>query len=102
MKTTIDIDLTPKEYCTEALLKETAARKVGLKAEDITHVQILRRSLDSRRGRVLYHTHAEVYCGETFVAPDFRGHYQDCHNKPPSSSSARVPRASSPPYAPWR
>lgn len=82
MKTLIDIDLTPKEYCTEPLLKETAARKAGLRTEDITHVQILRRSLDSRRGRVLYHATAEVYSGEPFVAPDYSGNYQDCHNKP--------------------
>lgn len=82
MKTLIDIDLTPKEYCTKVLIKEAAARKAGISAEDVTHVQILRRSLDSRRGRVLYHASAEVYCGEPFVAPDYSGSYQDCHSKP--------------------
>lgn len=82
MKTLIDIDLTPKEYCSETLLHEAAARKVGVERQDVTHVEVLRRSLDSRRGRILYHTTAEVYCGEPFIAPDYRGHYQDCHNKP--------------------
>lgn len=76
------IDLTPQEYSITALLYQAVARKTGIPARDITHVEVLRRSLDSRRGRICYHTTMEVYCGEEYAAPDYRGAYQDCHNKP--------------------
>ena len=79
---TVEIDLTPQEYCTEALLKNVVARKAGLSLSDITHVQVLRRSLDSRRGRLLYHTTAQVYCGEDYISPNYHGNYQDCHHSP--------------------
>ena len=79
---TIDIDLTPQEYCTESLLRDCVAKKTGLLVGDITHVQVIRRSLDSRRGRLLYHTTVEVYCGEEYISPNYKGYYQDCHNKP--------------------
>ena len=80
---TIDLDLTPQEYCTDTLLLANVARKASLRPDDITHIQVLRRSLDSRRGRLLYHTTVEVYCGETYIAPDYSGLYQDCHHCPP-------------------
>lgn len=80
---TIDLDLTPQEYCTDTLLLANVARKASLRPDDITHIQVLRRSLDSRRGRLLYHTTVEVHCGETYNAPDYSGLYQDCHHCPP-------------------
>ena len=79
---TVEIDLTPQEYCTETLLRTIVARKAGVSPSDVTHVQVLRRSLDSRRGRICYHATVEVYCGEEYVAPNYRGAYQDCHNSP--------------------
>lgn len=80
---TIDIDLTPEEYCTSQLLFRAAARKANIPPDDISHVEILRRSLDSRRGRLIFHTAAAVYFGdETYTAPDYKGCYQNCHNKP--------------------
>lgn len=82
MKQQLVIDLTPQEYCTPALLRQAVSRKSGIPADDLFHVEVLRRSLDSRRGRILYHATVELYCGEEYVAPDYRGHYQDCHNKP--------------------
>jgi len=82
MKQQLAIDLTPQEYCTPALLRQAVSRKSGIPADDLFHVEVLRRSLDSRRGRILYHATVELYCGEEYVAPDYRGHYQNCHNKP--------------------
>ena len=31
----------------------------------------------------MYHTTVEVYCGESYIAPDYSGLYQDCHHCPP-------------------
>ena len=76
------IDLTPQEYSITDLLYQAVARKTGISTRDITHVEVLRRSLDSRRGRLIYHTTVEVYCGEEYVVPNYGGHYQDCHHCP--------------------
>ena len=81
MTKTLDIDLTPEEYCTPELLYRRAARASGSRLEDIRHVQVLRRSLDARGGMV-YHTQVEVYVGEDYIALDYSGSYQDCRNKP--------------------
>jgi uncharacterized FAD-dependent dehydrogenase len=81
LKKQYTIDLSPQEYSITAMLYQTVARKTGICAGDISHVEVLRRSLDSRRG-ICYHTTVEVYCGEKYVAPDYRGAYQDCSHKP--------------------
>ena len=81
MKRTLDIDLSPAEYCIHDLLYRAVARKAKLRADDITHVEVLRRSLDSRRG-IRYHTTVEVYCGEEYTAPDYKGRYRDCRSCP--------------------
>ena len=79
----IDIDLTPEEYCTEPLLRQAVARQLALQPDSVAHVALRRRSLDSRRGRIVYHTSAEVYLdGETYHAPDYRGDYRDCSRQP--------------------
>ena len=81
MRKIVDIDLTPAEYCTHDLLCRAVAHKAHLHVDDIAHVEVLRRSLDSRRG-IRYHATFEVYCGEDYVAPDYKGQYRDCHNSP--------------------
>ena len=82
MRKVVEIDLRPEEYATPALMKQAAARRAGISANDVRHVEVLRRSLDSRRG-IRYHTTVEVYVGEDFTPRDYCGHYQDCHSKPP-------------------
>lgn len=82
MKQILDIDLTPQQYTTPNLLRQAVARKTGIAENDIVHVQVLRRSLDSRRGRIQYHTNVEIHVGEEYIAPDYRGQYQDCTNSP--------------------
>lgn len=58
------------------LLREVAARTLSVPLGDVMHVEVVRRSLDSRRG-IRYRCHAEVYMvGEEFVAPDYSSRYQ--------------------------
>lgn len=79
---TIEIDLTPEEYGVEALKRSKIARQLGLRGEEVSHVEVKRRSLDSRHGKLLYHTTAEVYLqGETFERPNHTGKYLDCHHQ---------------------
>lgn len=79
----IDIDLTPEEYHINERLYATVARHLGLKSGELSHVEIVRRSLDSRRG-IRYHTTVEAYTAdEQYSTPDYRSPYQDCHQRPP-------------------
>lgn len=80
---TIQIDLTPEEYFTEDLLKKAAARELRTTSDNIAHVEVVRRSLDSRRG-IRYHATAEVYmAGEPITEKDYSSPYQDCSNGEP-------------------
>lgn len=79
----VELNLTPEEYFTPALLKTAVARHTGLAADDIVHVEVVRRSLDSRRG-IRYRCQAEVYlAGETFTPPDYHSPYRDCRDGQP-------------------
>lgn len=79
----IELDLSPEEYGSETLLLQAAARRLGMSPDDISHVEVVRRSLDSRRG-ILYHAAAEVYSAdEHWEEPRFKGRYQDCRQARP-------------------
>lgn len=76
----VDLNLTPEAYFNSELLKNAAAKCLGVKSNEISHVEIVRRSLDSRRS-ILYRCQAEVYMAdETFMPPDFHSPYLDCGN----------------------
>ncbi|MBP5327734.1 MAG: FAD-dependent oxidoreductase [Bacteroidales bacterium] len=76
----IDLTLTPEEYSDPSLLNSIVAAKLRVPVDTITHSEIIRRSLDSRRS-IRYHCVAEVYLkDETYHSPDYRSPYQDCHS----------------------
>lgn len=61
----------------ERELYGAVARKLGVSVGELSHVEVLRRSLDSRRG-VRYRATVEVYMrGEEYEAPDYRSAYRD-------------------------
>lgn len=82
MRKTIDIDLTPEELAKPELLRLAVARRLGVGEDDLTHAEVLHRSLDSRRGRITFHAAVEAFIGEAYTAPIFHGDYQDCSGKP--------------------
>ena len=83
MARVIDIDLTPEQYYVERQRNEAVARHLGVRADEVTAVRVIRRSLDSRRG-IRYHTQAEVYLqGERPEAISYAGNYRDCRNAKP-------------------
>ena len=61
----------------ERELYGAVARKLGVSVGELSRVEVLRRSLDSRRG-VRYRATVEVYMrGEEYEAPDYRSAYRD-------------------------
>lgn len=73
----VELNITPEEYFNEELLLEATSRVIGVGVNEISHVEVVRRSLDSRRG-IRYRCQAEVYMAdELFVAPDFSSPYRN-------------------------
>lgn len=80
----LQIDLSPEQYSTPELLTQAVARQLGVRADDLQRIAITRRSLDSRRGRLTFHTELDAFlAGESIVEADYRGHYKDCRNAKP-------------------
>lgn len=79
---TIDIDLTPEEYHDESLCKERISKQTGIDADEIAHIHVVRRSLDSRRG-IRYHTNLELFLtDEPYAPPHYGSTYLDCRQSP--------------------
>ena len=80
---TIKLNLSVEEYHTPELVRAAAAKALGLTSGEISHVEVVRRSLDSRRA-IRYNAEVEVYMlGEAFVPPNYSSFYKDCRNGEP-------------------
>jgi len=81
---TITITLTPEQYHHGEELTLAVARNLHLRKEQIGHVQVVKRSLDSRRGQVKYQATLQVFMqNERYVAPDYSSPYRDCGDGKP-------------------
>jgi uncharacterized protein len=56
-----DISLRPAEAATDTLFRKSVARKGGFGTDEITHIAILRRSIDARRFPVWIRLRVKVY-----------------------------------------
>ena len=63
----VNIQVSPKEAATPHLLKLKVARLNGVKVSDISHVNILKRSIDARQKAVKINLRVAVYTNEPFV-----------------------------------
>jgi uncharacterized FAD-dependent dehydrogenase len=79
----INICLSPKVASNEEACKEVVAGKLKLPVDDISHFNIVRRSVDARGRNVRINLGVEVYVGElpdAIVRPEL--HYLNVANKP--------------------
>ena len=63
----VNIQVSPKEAGKPDLLKLKLARLNGIKASDIKHVTILKRSIDARQKAIKINLRVEVYTDDSFV-----------------------------------
>jgi len=79
----VNITISPAAAADEGLLRRAAARAAGCPEAAITHLQLLRRSIDARRGTPLLQLKMQVYTGEAKppLPPAFK--YQNVVGKPP-------------------
>ena len=73
----IQLRVLPKEASDKEILTQKVAYELGVKADTISHVQILKRSIDARKYPVFYQLKVAVYVGEEYKEPIFENDYQN-------------------------
>jgi hypothetical protein len=76
----IQLRVLPNEASDKLLLKQKVAHELGIKAVEISHVQILKRSIDARKFPVFYQLKVGVYLKDSFTALVFENDYQEVSN----------------------
>lgn len=84
MKNITDLTLSPEQLFIEKRLYQAVAEHFRVSADEIAHIQVLRRSIDSRRAPAKYHVAADVYFkGEEFAPASYHSDYQYVANATP-------------------
>jgi hypothetical protein len=84
MKNITDLTLSPEQYFVEKRFRQAVAEHLKTSADNISHIQVLRRSIDSRRAPAKYHITANVYLeGETFVKDNYHSDYKNVADATP-------------------
>ncbi len=73
----IQIRVLPPEVSNNEILKKIVAHKENILLSDITHVQVLKRSIDARKFPVYYQLRIAVYIKEEYVEDTFEADYKD-------------------------
>ena len=66
----VELVLLPGERRDEATLRQKAARQTGLRTDQISHVEILKSSLDARPRQPVFRVRAEVYEQHEIFTPE--------------------------------
>ncbi len=72
MPISLQIQVSPKEANTPALLKKSISRLNRIPLEDISHVEILKKSIDARKRNIKVNLKVEVYVNEDFQSQKMR------------------------------
>jgi len=84
MPSIFQIQVSPKEAATPHLLKLKVARLNDLPVGEITHIEIIKRSIDARQKAVKINLRVAVYLNEIFTAPTVElPEYPDVSNQKP-------------------
>ena len=66
MQKEIQLIVVPEVAGEESLLKQYIAKTTEIEAKEITHIEILKRSIDARQRQVKINLRVRVYAGEEF------------------------------------
>jgi uncharacterized protein len=70
MPNLVELVLLPEERDKEAVLLQKAARQSGLQVQDVSHVEVLKSSLDARARQAVWRVRAEVYAKNEVFTPE--------------------------------
>jgi len=77
MQKELQLRVTPEVAGEEELLKEYVSKTTEISLDEITHIEILKRSIDARQRQVKINLKVQVYVGEEFIEksispPDYK------------------------------
>jgi len=70
MQKIITLRLPPKNASNIKYYKKDAAKHLGIEADEITRIEILKKSIDARKKFVMVNLQMEVWWGEEYVKPE--------------------------------
>ena len=79
----VNISVPPETAADERLLRKAAAKAAGCPEKAINNLQLLRRSIDARRGTPLLQLRLQLYTEDTKPLPPPVFNYQNVIGKPP-------------------
>lgn len=79
---TIQIDLAPEEYHEPELMRQAVMRSLGADGGDEMAMRVVRRTLDCRQRRVVYHTTVEVGTAAEMPGVEYGRDYPDVSAAP--------------------
>jgi hypothetical protein len=84
MQKELQLQVTPEQAANGELLKQYVTHTTDIALDDITYVEILKRSIDARQKEVKINLKVRVYINEEYVAPEItKPNYEDVSNQPP-------------------
>ena len=84
MQKELQLQVTPEQAANGELLKQYVTHTTDIALDDITYVEILKRSIDARQKEVKINLKVRVYINEEYVAPEItKPSYEDVSNQPP-------------------
>jgi uncharacterized FAD-dependent dehydrogenase len=84
MKQELSIVTSPEEAANDTILKQIAAKKIGIKSSEITFIKIVKRSIDARSRNIKLNLKLDIYINEQIPAPaSYKINYPDVTNKKP-------------------
>ena len=77
MKKELQLRVSPEIAATPELLKNEVSQLINIKADEINHIEILKRSIDARQRNVIINLKVVAYIGEEFIEepielPDYK------------------------------
>lgn len=70
MPQTVELVLLPHERDSEAIQLQKAARQCGLRPDQVTHIEIIKSSLDARSRQAVYRLRVQVYKQDEIFTPE--------------------------------
>lgn len=71
MKYQYQLRVTPEAASKTALLRRDVSTHSGIPEKEITHIQVVKRSIDARQKAVMINLKVDVYVNEPFAPEDF-------------------------------
>ncbi len=81
MITEIELVLTPEEASDETVVRNKASKTLKISIEHITHVHILKRSIDARSRQIVFRIKVKVYIDEQPLPEIFTVNYPNVNDK---------------------